>query len=130
MKTVQLDSVSYPSLRWRFVHESIAEKLAKFKKRWKEETLVNSDFSEVISNEWFLKIIGLGPDVLPYLYPLIEAEGGLWCIAVEAITDVTPDVVDGTDFRELSTFWLNWLRDNGYATSTPSELGLRVVAAS
>lgn len=114
----------------RATQRDIQASLAEYKAKWEEETMLTSSLPDVLSNIWFLRVIGLGESALPFLYDLVRQEGGLWCIALEAITGVTPDLEDPTDFQQQTSFWLNWLNENGHNSPAIPELCMDMVASS
>jgi hypothetical protein len=108
-----------------------ATKLSHYTERWKEETKLNSSLPEVISNMWFLRIIGLGPALLPHLRQLINDEGGLWCLAAEAITGHDPKLPEqhSTNFKKLKEYWLQWFTEKNNDAPKIPEFGLHVVGS-
>jgi hypothetical protein len=96
----------------------IGMKFSEYRAKWENEIQFSSSVTEVISNMWFLKMIGLGKAALPYMRTALEEVGGSWCLAIEAVSGETPDLSeeDSTNFRKLREFWIKWLNQHGYAS--------------
>jgi hypothetical protein len=83
--------------------------------RWHGETDDLSSATRVVGHPAYLRMIGLGREALPHILRDLEANGGMWFAALEAVTGLelgTPD--ERSNYRTLREVWLRWGRDNGY----------------
>jgi hypothetical protein len=63
----------------------------------------------------YQRIIGLGPDVIPYILKELEQNGGHWFWALQALTGENPVAdEDAGRIRKMKEVWLNWGREKGY----------------
>lgn len=82
---------------------------------WKEETKLYSSLHTIVFNKHYQRIIGLGPDVLPYIFDEYRKNGGLWHNALEAITGENPITEDCVGrARKIQETWINWAKLKGY----------------
>jgi hypothetical protein len=88
------------------------ERLAK---EWKRETINLSSVQEIILNPAYQRIIGMGPDVIPFILQQLEKCPGFWFWALRCLTGenpVTPQMRG--DVAAMTEAWLNWGREHGY----------------
>jgi hypothetical protein len=81
--------------------------------QWKEETWFISSIKKRIAHPAYLKIIGLGRKVIPWLLEELEREPDYWYAALEATARPNP-VPDAENVARLKEEWLAWGRLNGY----------------
>ncbi len=62
-----------------------------------------------IANLNHLKIISLGPDVVPYILERMKIKPDHWFIALRVLTGCNP-VKENSSFMEATEAWLNWGR--------------------
>lgn len=96
--------------------QQLKERFRTLVRNWKREVGFESSLTDVLMNHNYLKIIGLGPDVLPLIFQELEREPGLWFLALESITQEDPAASEDNtgDFRKISELWLQWGRDRGF----------------
>jgi hypothetical protein len=81
--------------------------------KWKEETELSSSMTDIILHPSYQRIIGLGPDAVPFVLQELEANGGLWFWALQALTgeDPVPEEDRGR-IKRMTTAWLDWGRSH------------------
>lgn len=86
-------------------------------RRWREDTRYLSSTTAKLVHPSYLRIIALGPRVIPFILRDLRKNGGLWFTALEALTnvDVSAGVEEG-NVKRLTERWLAWGRQNGYLT--------------
>ena len=83
-------------------------------KKWREETIFTSSMTEIVLNDAYQQIIGMGPDVLPYIFDDLQTKGGHWFWALRAITRENPvKPEDVGNIKRMTESWLEWARCNG-----------------
>jgi hypothetical protein len=81
--------------------------------KWKDETQFLSSMSDIVLHPSYQRIIGLGPDVVPFILQELEANGGHWFWALQALTGEDPvSEEDRGRIRRMSAAWLNWGREH------------------
>lgn len=82
--------------------------------RWREETKLISSATMLVANRNYLRIIGMGPQVIPLVLQELNRNGGHWFVALEALTGENP-VVDGDIGRvkRMAQAWIEWGRQRG-----------------
>ena len=94
---------------------TVQELFTRLAKRWHDETDMYSLEIQKVSHPAYLRIIGLGRMVIPYILSDLSSRGGLWYLALESITGLSlNDKEDPQDIRRLKAAWLSWGRDNSY----------------
>lgn len=86
-----------------------------FASSWREQTTGITAISEKFLNENYLKIIGMGEKVLPYIFKDLQENGGHWFIALESITHENP--VHENDFGnipKMTNDWIDYALEHGY----------------
>ncbi len=96
-------------------HVDIRELFRSLCDRWKEETLVESSLTQIVTHGAYQRIIGLGPAVLPLIFDELEREPAQWFWALSAITGEDPAVGEDT-VRGASVKWLEWAAEHGFRT--------------
>ena len=81
--------------------------------QWRRETLHVSSLTKMVMHPSYLRIIGMGRAVLPFLLKELARRPDHWLVALNAITGEDPAPADGT-FDEAVTAWLDWGRKHGY----------------
>ncbi len=96
--------------------ESIEEKFGRLSKQWRRETRHISSIHEKSINMAYQKIIGMGKDVLPYIFHDFEKTHDHWLWALYAICDEesAPDLEKAGDLDAAVDVWLNWARQHNY----------------
>ncbi len=82
---------------------------------WKRETKHLSRVDHVCAHPSYLQIIGMGTDVLPFIFRELDRETDYWFVALESITRTSP-APDGMrmSVEEMAQHWLRWGREHGY----------------
>jgi hypothetical protein len=81
--------------------------------QWKQETWPISSVRKRMSHPAYLKIIGMGPPALPFIFKSLREEPEHWFGALEAITreNLAPNAENMYQLRDA---WLGWARSHGY----------------
>lgn len=82
---------------------------------WKYGQGPSSSLADMISHPAYLQIIGLGRNVLPFLFQELAREPDHWFSALSAITghDPVPPNANGNVAR-MTEVWLRWGQRHGY----------------
>jgi hypothetical protein len=98
------------------VAPAIERKFARLATEWRDETSHLSNFNKRVQHPAYLKIIGMGPSVVPLLLRELSARSGHWFTALHLITEADPltPAIYG-DFEAIRLAWLAWGRAHGYA---------------
>lgn len=98
--------------------EDIIEDKVKIKiTRWKKDTQLSSSISEIILNQSYLEIIGMGKKVLPYIFQDLEHNDAHWFSALRDITGCSPVKQSHRgNIKLMKEDWLKWGEENGYIT--------------
>jgi hypothetical protein len=81
---------------------------------WREATMMSSSTHEIGSHWAYQRIIGLGPDVVPFILAAVKNGDRHWGWALSALTGENP--ADGTHSqRDAAAAWMTWARERGYA---------------
>lgn len=86
---------------------------------WREERGATSSITEMAMCSSYLRIIGLGPDVIRLIFRQMEREGDepdMWFVALQMLTGADPVTEEARgNFKAMADLWLDWGRANGYA---------------
>ena len=92
--------------------EQLFEDLAK---TWAQDTDMISDMTMVLNHRAYRRIIGMGKDALIPIFKSLEAGGGPWFSALDAITRAEPvPEAHRRSARLMREDWIKWGRDNGW----------------
>ena len=97
----------------RPVPTSLRQEFQELSARWRLATEQSSDPLEKIAHPAHLRIIGLGPEVLPLVFSELAERGGLWFWALEALTGEDP-VTQPASMKEVREAWISYGRQHGY----------------
>lgn len=81
--------------------------------QWRRETLHTSSLTKMVMHPSYLRIIGMGRSVLPFLFKELAQRPDHWLVALNAITGEDPAPAEST-FDEAVGAWLDWGRRHGY----------------
>ena len=81
--------------------------------QWRRETMHVSSLTKMITHPSYLRIIGMGSSVLPFLFKELNQRPDHWLVALNAITGQDPAPPDCT-FDAAVAAWLDWGRQHGY----------------
>ena len=95
---------------------SISRTMATFNScvtQWKEETKFTSSLTEMFLHPAYQRIIGLGPDVVPFVLRELADNGGHWFWALGALTGESPVSLESQGRpKQMKDAWLAWGRAN------------------
>lgn len=80
---------------------------------WRRDCKHTSSLTKMITHHSYLRIIGMGPAVLPFLFRELLRRPDHWLVALNSITGEDP-AVPGSGFMEAVTAWLSWGERHGY----------------
>lgn len=83
--------------------------------QWRRETLHTSSLTKMVLHPSYMRIIGMGREVLPLLLKELSARPDHWMVALNAITGSDPAPPNCT-FDEAVAAWLAWGREHRYLT--------------
>ena len=92
---------------------SLAQEFIRLKRLWNEETSGVSSVTRILLNYHYLKIISLGPRVIPLILAELSKKPDHWFVALAVLSDSDP-TEPGLTFTEATDAWLKWGRDKGY----------------
>jgi hypothetical protein len=81
--------------------------------KWRRDTLHKSSLTRMVLHPSYLRIVGMGREVLPLLFKELNERPDHWLVALSAITGNDPAPENST-FGEAVTAWLAWGRKHGY----------------
>ena len=81
---------------------------------WKRDTAALSLTSQKVTHPAYLRIIGLGSPVLPFIFQAMKRQPAQWMVALQAITGENP-VANGSTVSQAVEAWLKWGAENGHA---------------
>lgn len=77
--------------------------------KWKEDTKYISDYNKIINDPSYLEILGLGKDILPFIFKSFKDNTGFWLHALEHITNKKKYIKKKNPTRkDFRDFWLTW----------------------
>ena len=77
--------------------------------------MFTSSTSRICSHPAYLRIIGLGKEVLPFIFREMGREPNHWFVALEALTGENPIPPDHIgDVKKMTKDWLDWAEGIGY----------------
>jgi hypothetical protein len=82
--------------------------------RWKAATRHISSVTKMILHPSYMRIIGMGPAVLPLILRELKERPDHWFVALNAITGIDAAPPKST-FEEAINAWLDWGINRGYS---------------
>ena len=83
--------------------------------KWKADTQFTSSATEIVLHPSYQRIIGLGPEVLPFIFCELQKDGAHWYSALTSLTGANPvRSEDKGRVKKMKEAWLAWAADNGY----------------
>lgn len=81
--------------------------------KWRRDTQHTSSVNKMITHPSYMRIVGMGREVLPLLFKELSERRDHWLVALNAITgeDPAPEV---SNFSEAVDAWLAWGHTKGY----------------
>jgi hypothetical protein len=84
-------------------------------RQWREETLFSSSVTDIVSNEAYLQIIGLGSRALPLILRELSKELDHWFVALMSITREDPvPPEDAGNMERMRQAWLELGEQRGW----------------
>lgn len=107
------------SVSWRtpinFPALSLERNFEYLTRKWKKETVNLSSIQEIVMNQAYQRIIGMGPGVIPLILQELERCPAFWFWALRCLTGANPVTQDiRGDIAVMTEAWLNWGREHGY----------------
>jgi hypothetical protein len=104
-----------PEISQVTVDEELERTFHELKAKWKAQTRFLSSTTQIIHNENYQYIIGLGPSVIPLLLKDLAETHNFWFWALMAISreNPVPEESSGNTGKMVAT-WLDWGRRKGY----------------
>lgn len=83
--------------------------------QWKEETRFFSSLTDICMHKCYQRIIGMGPNVLPFIFYELKKEPYHWFWALTVITgeDPIPRQYRG-DMIRMAEVWLEWAKTHKF----------------
>jgi len=81
--------------------------------KWRKETQHTSSVTKMISHPSYLRIIGMGRDIIPLLMRELNEHKDHWLVALNAITGEDP-APEASNFNSAVEAWLAWGHEKGY----------------
>ena len=96
-------------------HEEITEqKFLELARSWQSETAGVSSVTDIILNQNYQRIIGLGRPVLPFILRAIADKPDHWFWALHSITGANPTrPKDAGNVKKMAKAWLEWASQEG-----------------
>lgn len=94
--------------------EAVQAIFRSLKEKWVKETAFASATVDIVLNDSYQQIIGLGPVALPLILRELEQNGGQWFWALRMIArhDPVPKELRGKTKR-MAEAWINWAKEQG-----------------
>ena len=95
--------------------ETVEARFRRLAAAWEEATGHLSSMAAASQHPAYQGIIGLGPEVIPYLLRDLQENETHWFVALRTITGANP-VPPSTagNVPKMIEAWLQWARDKGY----------------
>jgi hypothetical protein len=95
--------------------ETIEKKFIRLRDEWKSQRGPESSTTRMVMHPAYQKIIGMGPDAVPFLLRELERQVDNWFWALHTITEEDPVPAEAAgDWRAMAKVWLAWGRERGY----------------
>src|SRR5271166_2974461 len=95
--------------------ETVEERFRRLEAIWTAETGYLSSYTDIVENQAFREIIGLGEAVVPLMMRDLEERPRLWVWALPEITGANPvPAGEGGNIAKMSDAWLRWGKAKGY----------------
>ena len=94
---------------------AVREKFQRLAAEWKSIKTHSSCVEDLVLNDAYLRIVGMGPAALPLILADLEKEPAHWFPALYAITetDPVPERAQG-NMQEMTAAWIDWGKEHGY----------------
>ncbi len=82
---------------------------------WRRQKGGISSISRKVSIPSYLRIIGLGSEIIPLILEELQRQPDHWFVALEALTNANPvSESEHADFNQTVAAWLRWGRERGH----------------
>ena len=95
------------------MQKKIYSKFLQFLNKWNSETMFLSSSTDIYTNSWYIRIIGLGYPVIPFILNELNEENDHLFWALEMITGENP--VPEEDYgriNRMADHWIHWGKNN------------------
>jgi hypothetical protein len=99
---------------------SLEQEFERLADEWHRETDQLSDPGAIFLHPAYQRIIGLGPQALPFIFRESERRPGLWHWALQAITGQNPVPEDAGTMKQVRAAWREYGRQRGFLQSGSS----------
>jgi hypothetical protein len=83
---------------------------------WKTETRFLSNINEKCAHPAYQQIIGMGPEVIPFIFEELRRDPDDWFAALRALTGGNPVPPESRGkLKEMASAWLEWGERHGYS---------------
>jgi len=95
-------------------NEQLKKSFRLYADKWYAETGRDSSISRMTSNVNYLKVIKLGPDVVPLILRELQSDPAPWFLALRVLTE-NFDVGSNHagNFEKIAEDWISWGKDRG-----------------
>lgn len=98
----------------------IGKEFKRLAREFDQKISVSDPARAIVSVEEYLTIVGLGPEVVPFLIKDLAQSGRPWSIALKAITrERVGDNIPQDKPLALAAAWVRWGREQGHIPSLP-----------
>jgi hypothetical protein len=94
--------------------ETVEERFIRLADEWSRDTRYISSVNDLVKDDRYQQIIGMGWDVLPYLLSDLSTRKRFWFPALAEITNLRPfDRKDAGNYKRMTEAWTRWGRLRG-----------------
>jgi hypothetical protein len=95
--------------------EFIVKKFIRLRDEWKQKRGPYSSSAKLAQHPAYLKIIGIGPEIVPLLLRELESDPDMWFVALRSLTEADPvtDEMRG-NVKAMAAAWLKWGKGQGF----------------
>lgn len=93
----------------RIANQALVAEFEEHAAKWKWDTAASSSLVDIAAHPSYLRIIGLGPSVIPLVLRDLKATGDPWFCALRALTGQNPVAEKHRgNFKKMAKDWLVW----------------------
>jgi hypothetical protein len=97
------------------VSEELISDFNSLAQQWERERPHGADVFEMVTHPTYQRIIGMGPDIVPFLLGELERKPGHWFWALHAITGANPVPPESQgNLKDMAKAWIDWGKKQGY----------------
>lgn len=94
---------------------SVESKFLTLSKLWREEIGGSSSLSQITSNRYYLRIIAMGPKVIPHILADLQKGASPWFVALRALSEREDIGAEHAgNFRKIADAWIAWGKHEGH----------------